>query len=105
MTTSFWRPAAPGDEADIAPRDAELIGQQAEQRLVRGALDRRCGDPDPEHSVDHALDMVGYSTRGESDGEARLVLGQGSLQHGAHQHAQDHEDDEAGEVEHARWPA
>ena len=67
-----------GHEPHVAACDPELVGEESDERLVRGALDRRGGHPDAEHAVDHTFDTVRQGSRCEADGEARFVLGQGT---------------------------
>ena len=85
---------------DVAARDAELVCQQPEEGLVRGAADRRGGDSRPEDPVDHAVDLVGPRTRSQTNGEADVGVSQDSDQ--APQDAQHDEDDERRQVEGAR---
>ena len=59
-----------GDDPHVAPGDPELLGQEADQRRVGGALDGRRHDPDLEHAVDDVLDAFDRGTRREADGKA-----------------------------------
>ena len=67
-----------GHETDGAPADAELIGDQPKQRLVRRSGDRGGRDVRPEDPVDHAVDMVGPRSRSQTDGEANVGVRQDS---------------------------
>ena len=64
------------DEADGTTSDAELVGDQAEQRLVGRTGDGGCRDVGAENSVDHAVDMIGSGSRSQSDGEADVGVSQ-----------------------------
>jgi hypothetical protein len=70
----------PGHEADGAPADAQLIGEQLDQRLVRRATDGRRRDMGAEDAVDRAIDVVRPGTRSETDGKADVGVSQGSAQ-------------------------
>ena len=59
-----------GHDPDIAPGDPELVGQDADQRGVGGALDGRRHDPDLEDAIDDVLDAFDRGSRREADGEA-----------------------------------
>src|SRR4051794_33452228 len=65
-----------GDEADRAARDAELIGQQAEQRLVRRAADCWSRDTRAQDAVHDPIDAVRPGPRSQSDGEADVGVSQ-----------------------------
>lgn len=56
----------------VALGDAELRGDHPDERRVRGAFDGGGTDPGPEHAIEHAIDMVGRRSRGETDGEANV---------------------------------
>ena len=60
------------DEPNVTLRDVELVGQQPEQRLVRGSLDGRRGDARTKHTIGHPFDVVGSPTRRQADGEADI---------------------------------
>jgi hypothetical protein len=81
-----------GDEPDGPAGDPQLVGDQTKERLVRGTGDGRRGDMGAKDAVDHALDMVGRGSRGQSDGEADVGVRQDSEQ--APQDAQHDQDDE-----------
>ncbi len=67
-----------GHETDGAPADAELIGDQPKQRLVRRSGDRGGRDVRPEDPVDHAVDTVGPRSWSQTDGEANVGVRQDS---------------------------
>jgi hypothetical protein len=80
------------DKADRASRNAQIVGQEPEQRLVGRPTDRGSGNVCAEHAVDHAVDTVGPRPRSQTDGEADVGVSQDSNQ--APQDAQHDEDDE-----------
>ena len=45
-------------EAHVPPRDLELVGEQAEERLVGRSLDRRGRHPSAQHPVGNTVDVV-----------------------------------------------
>jgi hypothetical protein len=61
----------------MAP-DAQLVGEEPDQRLVRRSSDCGGGDVGPEDAVDRAVDVVRPGTRCQSDGEANVGIRQGS---------------------------
>ena len=60
-------------------RDVELVGEQAEERLVRGSLDRRGRHPSAQDPVGDTVDAVGPATGREADGEADVGRTQDNL--------------------------
>jgi hypothetical protein len=46
------------DEPHGRPGDTQLGGEQPQQRLVGRALDRRGRDARPQHTFDHAVDLI-----------------------------------------------
>jgi hypothetical protein len=66
-------------EADVPPGDVELVGEQAEERLVRRSLDRRGRHPSAQDPVGDTVDVVGPTTRCEADGEANVGRTQDNL--------------------------
>jgi hypothetical protein len=48
-----------GDEPHRPPADRQLGREEAKERLVRRATHRRRRDPDSEHAVLDAVDIVG----------------------------------------------
>jgi hypothetical protein len=69
--------------------------------VVGGTLDRRCGHPRAEDSVEHPIDTVDRGPRCKSDGEANVVPSQDSED--AHQREQYEHDDHRREVDHPGW--
>jgi hypothetical protein len=47
-----------GDDADVAPRDVELVGHESDQGVVGGSFDGRCRDPRPQLTIDDAIHLV-----------------------------------------------
>ena len=68
-----------GDEADVALRDAELLRDEAQERLVRGPLHRRHGDARAQRPVGDPVDAVGTAAGRQADGEADVGLAQDGL--------------------------
>jgi hypothetical protein len=89
-----------GDQPDGASGDPKLLGDEPEERLVRGPGNGRCRNVGSKHPVDDALDMVGPGPRGQPDGEADVGVRQDSKQ--APQDAQHDQHDEGRQVEHPR---
>jgi hypothetical protein len=56
----------------------QLRDDEPDERLVRGAVDGRCGDPDPEDPVAHAVDAIGAAAWREADGDADAHRGRRS---------------------------
>lgn len=73
----------PGNEPDGAPPDAEFVGQEPDQCLVRGTADRGGRDMGAKDAVNSAIDEVRPSTWGQSDGESNVGVSQGSVPQGA----------------------
>ena len=59
-----------GHDPDVAPGDAELVGDEPDQGVVGGALDGRGADPGAQDPVHDAIDAVSRRPRRETDGEA-----------------------------------
>ena len=67
------------DEADVAFGHVELVGDEPEQGLVRGTLDRRHRHPCTQDTVGDPVDVVGTTTGRETDGKADVDLAQDNL--------------------------
>jgi hypothetical protein len=67
------------DQSDVALGNPELIGDEAEQRLVRGSIHRRRGDAHPQDPVGDPIDTIGTAARRQADGEADVVVAQDDL--------------------------
>jgi len=68
-----------GLDADRSLRDVEHLGQERDECVVGGAVDRRGGELDEEYSVADPGDGRSASARGDSYGEKGHVRSQGSV--------------------------
>ena len=70
-TSSFWRLVAPATMRTSRRATSELVGEQADQRVV-GSCRSTAGAPTrhAQDAVDDAVDAVGRRSRRETDGEA-----------------------------------
>ena len=66
-------------EAHVPAGHVELVREQAEECLVRRALDRWGGHPRAQDPVGNPVDVVGPTTGREADGEADVGRTQDNL--------------------------
>jgi hypothetical protein len=67
------------DEADVATRDVELVGEQPEQCLVRRTLHGRRRHPRAQDPIGNPIDVVGSTTGRQTDGKADVGRTQDNL--------------------------
>jgi len=66
-------------EGEVRPRQPKGRGKELEEGVVRGAIDWRCGDPDPQLSTMEANDFIAGGPWLHPNGDARAgaVLAEG----------------------------